>query len=77
MKKLLNDWKIIILLCLTLGLAPFFPEPHLWGKLKWVIGGAVGMEPKDWFDLVFHGLPYLLLIRLIIVNILKNNRKEV
>ena len=77
MMKLLNDWKIIILLCLTLGLAPFFPEPHLWGKVKWVLGGAVGMKPKDWFDLVFHGLPYLLLIRLIIVNTLKKSSKEV
>ncbi len=38
--KLLNNWKLVLLLCLTLGLAPYFPEPHLWGKLKWVAGGA-------------------------------------
>lgn len=70
--KLLNDWKIILLLCATLGLAPYFPEPHLWGKLKWLWGGAVGMTPLDWFDLAFHSLPFLLLIRLIIVNISRN-----
>jgi hypothetical protein len=46
----------------TLGLAPFAPEPHLWGKLKWVAGGAVGMKGPDWFDLFMHGTPWLLLI---------------
>jgi hypothetical protein len=59
--KLLNDWKILVLLCLTLGLAPFFPEPHIWGKLKWIFGGAAGMVLKDWFDVVLHGMPWILL----------------
>jgi hypothetical protein len=63
MKEFLNNWKLIMILCLTLGLAPFFPEPHLWGKLNWVAVGAVGMEAMDWFDLLFHGFPFLLLIR--------------
>jgi len=69
--KFFNDWRIIFLLCLTLGLAPYSPEPHLWGKLKWIAGGAVGMKPMDWFDTAFHSLPFLLLIRLIIVKLLK------
>jgi hypothetical protein len=47
---------------LSLGLAPFVPEPHLWGKLKWVAGGAVGMQAMDWFDLLLHGTPWLLLV---------------
>jgi hypothetical protein len=71
--KLLNDWKLIIIACLTLGLAPFFPEPHIVGKLKWIAGGAVGMTPMDWFDVLLHGLPWLLLIRLIIIKTFKNN----
>ena len=71
--KLLNDWKLVILLCLTLGLAPFFPEPHIWGKLKWIAGGANNMQPMDWFDTLMHGVPFLLLIRLIIVNFTKKN----
>ncbi len=66
--KLVNDWKIILLLCLTLGLAPYFPEPHLWGKLKWVAGGAIGMQYLDWFDILFHGAPFLLLIRLLLIK---------
>jgi hypothetical protein len=68
MKFFLNDWRFVILLCLTLGLAPYFPEPHLWGKLRWVAGGGIGMAPIDWFDLLFHGIPWLLLIRLVIVK---------
>lgn len=53
---------------LTLGLAPFVnPEtgafdPHIWGKLRWVAGGAVGMGPMDWFDLLLHGTPWVWLI---------------
>ena len=66
--KFLNDWKLIGLLCLTLGLAPFVPEPHLWGKIKWVAGGAVGMKGMDWFDFFFHGAPFILLFRLLIIT---------
>jgi len=51
---------------LTLGLAPFYPEPHIVGKLRWLLGGAVGMQPMDWFDLVLHGAPWVLLIGAII-----------
>lgn len=69
--KAINDWKIIILLCLTLGLAPFFPEPHIWGKIRWILGGAIGMTFLDWFDVLLHGFPYVLLIRKIILSLIK------
>jgi hypothetical protein len=68
MMKILNDWKLVIFMCCTLGLAPFFPEPHLWGKMKWIGGGGIGMKPLDWFDALFHGLPWLLLARLVIAK---------
>jgi hypothetical protein len=71
--KLTNDWRIIILLCLTLGLSPFFPEPHIVGKLKWLAGGANGMEIQDYFDVLLHGFPFLLLVRLIILKFKTNN----
>ncbi|WP_339707364.1 hypothetical protein [Algoriphagus aquimarinus] len=64
----LNQWKTIILVCLTLGLAPFIPEPHIWGKVKWVAGGAVGMQLMDWLDFLFHGFPWILLLRLVIIT---------
>ena len=63
-----NNWRLIILLCLTLGLAPYYPEPHLLGKINWILGGANGMELLDWFDVFIHGLPFLLLIRLLVVK---------
>lgn len=44
---------------LTLGLAPFVPEPHLMGKVRWILGGAEGMSVMDWFDAVLHGLPWV------------------
>lgn len=48
-----------VLLALFLGLAPLGSEPHIVGKLRWVAGGANGMAPLDWFDLVLHGVPLL------------------
>jgi hypothetical protein len=60
--KLLNDWRLLVLLCLTLGLAPYTPEPHIIGKLRWVAGGAKGMQFMDYFDLLLHGTPFFLLV---------------
>ncbi len=71
----LNDWKFVVLLCLTLGLAPFFPEPHLWGKVRWITGGAKGMQLMDWWDTLMHGFPYLLLLRLGILHFKKKPNK--
>ena len=71
----LNNLKILILLTLVLGFAPFFPEPHLWGKIKWIWGGADGMTAMDWFDFAFHSLPFFLLIRLIVMKYLINRDK--
>lgn len=56
-----------ILPSLTLGLMPFFPEPHLWGKIKWIAGGGAfsgesPMGPMDWFDVLLHGTPWVFLI---------------
>lgn len=58
--------RMVVLLCLTLGLAPFHPEPHIVGKIRWVAGGAKGMQLIDWLDLVFHGLPWILLVAVLV-----------
>ncbi|MFT4831502.1 MAG: hypothetical protein ACI815_001150 [Psychroserpens sp.] len=68
---LINNWKIVLVLCLTLGLAPFLPEPHILGKIIWIWGGAQGMQPMDWFDVLLHGLPFLLLFRLLLLKIIR------
>ena len=51
---------VLLVLCATLGLAPFTPEPHLWEKLKMLASGDL-RRAVDWFDLALHGLPWLLL----------------
>jgi hypothetical protein len=53
-------WGLLILACLTLGLAPFNP-PHIWEKLQMLARGQL-VRPIDWFDLVLHGTPWGLLI---------------
>ncbi|MET7030768.1 hypothetical protein [Sediminicola luteus] len=73
---LINNWKIVLLLCLTIGLAPFVPEPHILGKLKWIMGGAAGMQPMDWFDVLLHGFPFILLIRLLFLKIISIRTKS-
>lgn len=52
-------WGIMIMLCLTLGLAPFAP-PHIYEKLQMLFRGEL-VKPIDWFDLMLHGSPWLLL----------------
>lgn len=52
---------VIIFGCLTLGLAPFVPEPHIWEKLKMLANGTL-QKPVDIFDLFFHGLPWAVLL---------------
>ena len=57
-----NKWIMLTGLSLTLGLAPFVPEPHIVGKLRWIAGGGTGMEAMDYFDLFLHGFPWILLL---------------
>ena len=51
---------LIVLACLTLGLAPFFPEPHVWEKLKMLVAGDL-VKPVDVFDLLMHAAPFAVL----------------
>jgi len=66
---------LFLIASLTLGLAPFLPEPHIVGKIRWVAGGAVGMGSMDWFDLVLHGSPWVLLIIAFIQKMRTRNGK--
>lgn len=68
MKQALTRLAFPVLMCLTLGLAPFTPEPHIVGKVRWVAGGAHGMGAMDWFDLVLHGSPFVLLAGALILE---------
>ena len=46
--------------CATLGLAPFTP-PHIWEKLQMLFSGRL-VRPIDGFDLLLHGVPWILLL---------------
>ncbi len=61
-----------LLFCLTLGLAPYTPEPHILGKVRWLLGGANGMQALDWFDLLMHGFPWLYLLYVITKGVKPN-----
>ncbi len=52
---------VIVMACLLLGFAPFYPEPHIWEKLKMLAAGTL-RKPIDIFDLLFHGAPFVVLI---------------
>ena len=60
-------WGLLIIACLTLGLAPFSP-PHIWEKLQMLANGQL-VRPIDWFDLVLHGTPWALLILKAVVTL--------
>lgn len=50
-----------VLAALTLGLAPFIPEPHIWEKLRMLAQGGL-TRPIDIFDLCLHAAPWLFLV---------------
>ncbi len=54
------DWILVIAICLTLGLAPFTP-PHIVEKIQMLAKGKL-VKPIDWFDLLLHGVPWILLL---------------
>ena len=74
--KFYDSIAFVGMLCLVLGLAPFFSEPHIWGKIRWVAGGAVGMGLMDWADLLWHGAPWILVIRLGVLAVQKRRKNK-
>jgi hypothetical protein len=73
MKQFLSQlpWGVVVIMCLTLGLAPFYP-PHVWEKLQMLVRGEL-VRPIDWFDLVLHGTPWAALILKVVVSIKEKN----
>ena len=60
-------WLIVILLCATLGMAPFNP-PHLYEKLV-MLGNGELSRPIDIFDLCLHAAPFVLLILKVVASV--------
>ena len=64
---------LFILAALTLGLAPFLPQPHVIEKLGMLLSGSLS-KPIDIFDLVLHGTPWILLgLKMVRLGIFRNN----
>ena len=54
------SYPMLIMFCLLLGLAPFFPQPHLVEKIVMLKNGEL-KKPIDIFDLFYHLIPFILL----------------
>lgn len=54
-------WLIVLVTVVTMGLAPYTPEPHVWEKLNMLVTGLL-VKPVDIGDLVLHITPWFLLI---------------
>ena len=67
-------YSLLIILSLTLGLAPFTPVPHLAEKITMLLGSEL-VRPVDIFDLFLHASPVALLI-FKIGRTLSSNRHE-
>ncbi len=68
------SWGVVIIVCLTLGLAPFNP-PHLVEKLI-MLSNAELQAPLDWFDLLLHGSPWVLLIAKVVLLLLDRSKSS-
>jgi len=57
---------MLLIAAVLLGLAPFYPEPHLVEKARWLLHGEA-FRPIDVFDVFWHSWPMLwLLLRLFV-----------
>ena len=62
---------VLIAIALTLGLAPFTPQPHIVEKLGMLFSGSLS-RPIEIFDLLLHGTPWALLaIKLIRLGVIQ------
>jgi len=77
MKNWINRTPLVlfILLALTLGLAPFVPEPHVVEKIRMLADGSLS-RPIDIFDLLLHGTPWVLLATKIIMQLKAKDEPE-
>ena len=54
------------------GTCSIFPyPPHVWEKLKMFSSGTL-VRPIDWFDLIMHAAPWILLLIKIVLTMKEN-----
>jgi len=52
---------MLLIAAVLLGLAPFYPEPHLLQKANMLLNGEA-LRPLDMFDIFWHAWPMLWLV---------------
>lgn len=57
----LLEYRFLVPMALLLGLAPFYPQPHIVEKIKMLVDGTL-KRPIDIFDLFWHSWPFALLM---------------
>ena len=55
------SYPMLLILVLTLGLAPYTPMPHIIEKLLMLKNGDLN-RPLDIFDLLMHAAPWIVLL---------------
>jgi len=53
------------------GICSIFPYTHVWEKLKMFSSGTL-VRPIDWFDLIMHAAPWILLLIKIVLTMKEN-----
>ena len=74
MSKLLT-YRYLIPLALLLGLAPFYPQPHIVEKVIMLATGTL-RRPIDVFDLFWHAWPLVLLGYLLVRDRASRKKKQ-
>ncbi len=54
-------YTVLIAMAILMALAPFGSTPHLLEKWRMLFHGTL-RRPLDWFDLVLHSAPIVLLV---------------
>ena len=60
----------LIIGAVVMALLPFGETPHLWQKLLLLKDGYLH-QPMDWFDLVLHGGPALVVMGLLALRFVR------
>lgn len=73
-EHLMKTYGLALFACLVIGLAPFYPEPHLLKQLNNFQAGRLN-QLLDIFDVFMHGAPFLYLLYLMINDLLPRLRR--
>jgi hypothetical protein len=65
-------YSFLIVMALVMALIPF-GQSHLLEKTRMLLAGTL-RRPLDWFDLVFHAVPLLLLAAKVISQLSRSSR---